>query len=67
MTVKIDFFMGACPTCEKVGEDTPSLKPIFNDLIQPLRRCLSSTQLFLCDKCCTYVESARDKGGVAQK
>ena len=67
MTVKIDFVMGTCPACEQIGEDTPSLKEIFNDLIQPLRRCLSSTQLFLCDSCCTTVENARDKGGVAQK
>ena len=62
MTVKIDFFMGACPACE-----SDAFANNFEESIMPLRRCLSSTQLFLCDKCCTYVESVRDKGGVAQK
>ena len=65
--VKIDYVMGTCPSCEQISEDTPSLKEIFTDLVQPLRRCLSSTQLFLCDRCCTTVENARGRGGLTQK
>jgi hypothetical protein len=52
--VEIDFELGQCVACRSKA-------------VLPLRRCLSSMQLFLCDKCCTLVENSRDRGGLTQK